>query len=336
MSQCVILREGRCGRLILDRPAALHALDLSLVTALADGLQAHLRDPLVGHILITSSGGKAFCTGGDVKAVASLGKQDPGAAAEFFRIEYRLNFAIAKAEKPVVALVDGLCMGGGLGISVHAQHCLVTTRTLMAMPEMLIGLFPDVGAGEFLNRLSPAVGKWLALTGTRLGPGDCIAARLASGFLPDEVQALFLARLAAGSLDRALALCQQRSAETLDKVRPVVERTFASDNLAEIRAVLEAETTPWAEAQLQALAAGAPTAQSLALEHLRQSRGQGLKAVLQRDFRLASHCLEHADFYEGVRARLIDKDDHPHWHPFAAATVPEYFLPPRWPDLWLN
>lgn len=336
MSQCVILREGRCGRLILDRPAALHALDLPLVTALAGGLQTHLHDPLVEHILMTSSGGKAFCAGGDVRAVALLGKQDPSAAAEFFRAEYQLNFAIATAEKPVVALVDGLSLGGGLGISVHARHCLVTARALMGMPEMAIGLFPDVGAGEFLNRLSPAVGKWLALTGARLGPGDCIAARLANGFLPEGAQASFLARLEAGPLDEALALCQPRRAETLDQLRPVIEKTFASDDLAEIGAALRAEATPWAEAQLQALAAGAPTSQLITLEHLRQSRGQGLAAVLERDFRLASHCLGQADFYEGVRAQLIDKDRNPHWQPAAAAVVPDFFLPPEWPDLSLD
>lgn len=336
MSQCMILREGWCGRLILDRPLALHALDLALVTALSDGLKTHLRDPQVAHILLTSSGGKAFCAGGDVRAVATLGQKNPAAAAEFFRAEYQLNFSIATAEKPVVALVDGLAMGGGLGLSVHARHCLVTARALMAMPEMMIGLFPDVGAGEFLNRLSPAVGKWLALTGARLGPGDCIAARLAGGFLPDEAQVSFLARLEAGALDEALAFCQPHPAETLDQLRPVIEKTFASDNLGEIQAALRAEATPWAEAQLQALAAGAPTSQLITLEHLRQSRGQGLAAVLQRDFRLASHCLGQADFYEGVRAQLIDKDRNPRWPSAAALDLPKFFLPPDWPDLSLN
>lgn len=330
-----VLREGACGRLILDRPEALHALDLPMVRALQDGLAAHLLDPEVQVILLTSSGGKAFCAGGDVRAAVTEGRKDPAAAATFFRQEYQLNYAIATAHKPVVALVDGLCLGGGMGLSVHARHCVVTARASMAMPEMAIGLFPDVGAGVFLNRSSAALGKFLALTGARLSAGDCVAARLAEAVLPDEAQAAFVQALVVGQLETALALCVPRAAETLQKILPEIEITFSADDLAAIRHALLNMGTDWAQAQLALLDAGSPTSQLITLEHLKRSRGQGLAEVLQREFQMASQCLLGTDFFEGVRAQLIDKDRAPRWQKPDPAQISAYFSPPPWPDLSL-
>lgn len=330
-----VLREGACGRLILDRPEALHALDFPMVQALYDGLVAHLSDPEVQVILLTSSGGKAFCAGGDVRAAVTEGRKDPAAAAAFFRHEYQLNYAIATAQKPVVALVDGLCLGGGMGLSVHARHCVVTARAFMAMPEMAIGLFPDVGAGVFLNRVSAALGKFLALTGARLAAGDCVAARLAEAVLPDETQSAFVQALFAGQLETALALCTSRPEGTLDKIRSQIETAFASDELAVIRQTLRDLGTDWAEAQLALLDAGSPTSQLITLEHLKRSRGQTLAEVLQREFRMASQCLRNSDFFEGVRAQLIDKDRMPRWQKPDPAQISTYFSAPPWADLSL-
>ncbi len=333
MTTVHVRREGQCGRLILDRPEALHALDVSMVRALYDGLSAHLSDPEVQVILLTSSGGKAFCAGGDVRAAVTEGRKDPAAAADFFRYEYQLNYAIATARKPVVALVDGLCLGGGMGLSVHARHCVVTVRASMAMPEMAIGLFPDVGGGVFLNRASAALGKFLALTGTRLAAGDCVAARLAESVLPDEAQSTFLQALFAGQVDAALALCLPHPEGTLDKIRSQIETAFASDELEVIRQTLRNLGTDWAQAQLAILDAGSPTSQLITLEHLKNSRGQTLAEVLQREFRMASHCLLNSDFFEGVRAQLIDKDRRPRWQKPDPAQIATYFSVPPWADL---
>lgn len=335
MEHILISQEGACGRLILNRPAALNALDPAMITALAAGLAQHLATPEVKVILITSTSPKAFCAGGDVRAAVKLGQTNPKAACNFFRSEYQLNYAIAMATKPVVALVDGLCMGGGMGLSVHARHCVVTPRTLMAMPEMMIGLFPDVGAGAFLNRRSAALGRYLALTGARLGPGDCLAAGLASHFLPDVAQAEFETLLCAGQLDRALALTQTHETETLTELQTEIETCFASADLAEIVSALQASSSPWAVAQLQALAQGSPTSQAVTLRHLGLSRGQKLDAVLRRDFRLASHCLLEGDFAEGVRALLIDKDKKPLWRVVTPAQLNLFFEAAPWPDLSL-
>lgn len=332
MDHILITKDGSCGRLILNRPTALNALDLPMVTALARGLARHLADPELHCVLLTSTSPKAFCAGGDVRAAVTLGQSDPAAASQFFRAEYQLNYAIATASKPVIALVDGLCMGGGMGLSVHARHCVVTARALMAMPEMMIGLFPDVGAGEFLNRRSAALGRYLALTGARLGPEDCLYAGLASAFLPNEAQERFVELLCAGQLDQALALTQSGAPAPLADVMPLIETCFASDDMSDIRAALEGLATPWAQAQLQALESGSPTSQALTLRHLALSREQRLDVVLHRDFRLASHCLLEGDFAEGVRALLIDKDKTPRWQPLERSRLARYFEAAPWPD----
>jgi len=300
MSKVLAERRGQLGLITLNRPEALNALDLEMIDAIGAALHDFAAEPLVQSVAIISASAKAFCAGGDVRAAVTA---RPEQAATFFRHEYRLNYAIATYEKPLFAIVDGLCMGGGLGLSVHAKHCLVTENALMAMPEMAIGLFPDVGGGSFLNRHSLELGLFIALTGARLDAGDALYAHLANGYLP-----------AANIYDLLSALEHGRPFAAF--LAPAPEGQLASQNL---------------EVHLERLH-GSPTSMRITIKHLTESRGQDLKAILSAEYRLACACLRGNDFKEGVRAMLIDKDKQPKWHPPTLAGVSDINVRLHWAE----
>jgi len=300
MSRVLSDVRGQLGLVILNRPEALNAIDLGMVQDIYAALKAFAANEAVKTVALVSASPKAFCAGGDVRAATTA---RPEEAAQFFRAEYELNYAIAAYPKPLVAIVDGIAMGGGMGLSVHAQHCFVTENASMAMPEMAIGLFPDVGAGAFLNRHSLELGLYLALTGARMSAGDIVYAKLASGFLP------------AANIDHLLRALEQGA-----PLQPYVAAAPAG-TLEQQDLTLDLETLK-----------GSPTSIRITIKHLTESRGQDLKTVLRTEYRLACACLRGHDFKEGVRAMLIDKDRQPKWQPATLAGVTDAMVRLHWSE----
>lgn len=322
----VLLRqEGAAGSILLNRPRALNALDLPMIAAL-DAAIGRLRDDPAVRLVLLEGAGKAFCAGGDVRRVRELALAgDAGAIRAFFAGEYAVNAAIAAFEKPWISLIDGVCMGGGIGLSVHGSHRVVTDHALMAMPETAIALFPDVGTSYVLPRLPGALGKWLALTGARLRGAEAVEAGLATHFVPrDRLPALRAALLEgdAGAVDR---FAEAVPPGPVAAQRPAIDRCFAPDTLPEIQAALAAEGSDWAREQAAILARMSPTSLAATLELLRRGAGLDLAGCLDMELALTAPVTRHPDFAEGVRAVLVDKDNAPRWAP--AADMAAFFGP---------
>jgi enoyl-CoA hydratase len=273
-----------------------------------------------------AEGTRGFCAGGDIRMLAESGAADGSAAAAFFRAEYRLNARIKNFPKPYVAFMDGVTMGGGVGISVHGSHRVATERTVFAMPETGIGLFPDVGGGWFLPRLGPPLGMWLALTGERLKGGDVCAAGVATNFVESGVLASVKATVCEGGLELLEAMDWDESA-AFEKKRDLIDRCFWKSTVEEIVAALEDETDEWAKAQLATLRTKSP--QTLKVAHRQLTRGLGMKTFednMRMEFRIGSRVVHLHDFQEGVRAVIVDKDNKPQWNPPTLAGVSERVL----------
>ena len=306
-------RRGRAGVITLNRPELLNALTFSMVRAIHAALTAHAADALVEVIVIRSSTPKAFCAGGDMRIIAELSRAGRFAEAEAeFREEYALNLAIAACPKPYVALLDGIAMGGGLGLSVHGRHRVVTEHALLAMPETALGFIPDVGASYFFNQMPLDLGMWLALTGARLEAAGALASGLATQMtrhdrLPSLLAALQDAR--AGSIEEVL----RSYAEPLDTsaAAEALRRQSAGFDAETLAAAYEA----WrAQAAEQSIAAHSPASVAWTFELLRAARGLSLAQALELELAAAKRAIRHPDFLEGVRAVLIDKDHRPRWH----------------------
>ncbi len=308
-------RAGRAGRIILRRPGALNALDLAMLRAIHGQLRLWQDDPGV-ELVILEGEGRAFCAGGDVRRVREqvlAGEHDD--ACRFFAEEYALNAAIARFPKPYVSLIHGLCMGGGLGISVHGSDRVVSEDTIMAMPETAIGLAPDIGASYFLPRLAGHLGTYLGLTGARIEGADAVHAGLATAFVPGERFA-DLSKALAGEGRAAL----QRFAAplppfSLEPVLPGIEGSFAADSLSDIEARLEGLGTAWARETLGVLRERSPSALCWTLALLRSGKDRDIEAALAFELQLVTRIIRLPDFAEGVRAMLVDKDRKPRWQP---------------------
>ncbi|WNI19058.1 enoyl-CoA hydratase/isomerase family protein [Actinacidiphila sp. ITFR-21] len=305
----------------LDRPAALNALDLTMVRLITKALEEWRDDPAVRSVVIRSTSPKAFCAGGDIRAVRDAGvRGDDAAVHTYFAAEYALNALIAGYPKPYTALIDGYAMGGGLGISVHGSARVVTERAVLAMPETAIGFFPDIGASHFLPRLPGATGWYLGLTGLRIGGAAAVECGLATHYVPAaELPALEAALLAgeppAAALDRYAAAAPPSA---LAAHRPAVERCFTAPDLGELRGRLAAEDADreWADETLALLAAASPMSLAVTFGLLRAGAGSSLADCLARELGLARRIAHAPDFHEGVRAALIDKDRAPAWSPY--------------------
>lgn len=309
--------DGGVGRIVLNRPKALNALDLPMIRLIAEALKRFADDSAVKLVTIEGAGGRAFCAGGDVRAIRTNTLSGDYAASEaFFASEYAVNRAIAEYPKPYVALIDGISMGGGLGLSIHGSHRVVSEHAVMAMPETTIALFPDIGASFFMPRLPDRIGIWAALVSARLGPGDCLACGLATHFVPRA----HLPELAAGLRREGIAAIDAwhhgPQPETLDPgTRATIARCFGHDSIPAILAALEAENTDWARAQLGALRAASPTSLFVSLEVMRRGRTSTLAEALRTELRLTRAVTRHPDFLEGVRAQVVDKTRDPRWRP---------------------
>jgi enoyl-CoA hydratase len=309
-------RDGRVGRIVLNRPQALNALDLAMIRACTRALTAWRDDPHVHAVVIEGAGDRAFCAGGDVRALRQYELDGEHHKAEtFFLEEYELNLMIATYPKPYVALIDGLCMGGGIGLSVHAPYRVATEHAAFAMPETAIGFFPDIGATFFLPRLPGEIGTYLGLTGLRMQGADAVHAGLATHFtLRSGLPALSRAL----AEDGPAALGSHAGplpAFSLVSHRAAIDRCFGADSMREIMQRLEASGDEWATRTLAALRAVSPSALCWTLEALRRGANLTLPQGQSAELALTRTTMRHPDFAEGVRAMVVDKDRKPRWQP---------------------
>ncbi len=322
-------RRGAIGLVTLNRPKALNALTLGMIRLFDPQLRAWNADPEVKAVVIRGAGERAFCAGGDVVSLYEAGKAakegrgDTAPVRAFFSEEYVLNRLIKRLSKPYVALIDGISMGGGVGLSVHGSHRIVTERTLFAMPETGIGLYPDVGGTYFLPRLPGQVGIWLGLTGDRLKAADMLAIGAADAFVPSGKIDALIDDLAAGvPADEAVAAHRGEAAEaSVTAIRAAVDRCYGFDSVEAIVKALEAEGTEWAAGQVATLRRVSPTSLKVTLAALRRGAKLDFEACMVQELRLSLACLAGDDFYEGIRAVLVDKDKNPKWKPADLADV---------------
>jgi enoyl-CoA hydratase len=317
--------DGSVGHITLNRPKALHALNLAMCEAMTQALLAWRDDPAVVCVLIDHAGERGFCAGGDIRMIAESGAGDASEAKLFFKVEYRLNALMFGYPKPITAIVDGIVMGGGVGISEPAAIRIATERTTYAMPETGIGLFPDVGGGWFLSRLPGQAGVWLALTGARLKAADTVVLGIHTHFVPSASLAALKADLI-GGVEPAQAVARHRAADagpaTID--RDAIDRLFAFDTVEEIFAALEADGSDWALAQLATLKTKSPQSLKVSLRQLRI--GATLASFAENmamEYRLGGRIVSTLDFQEGVRAVVVDKDNAPKWSPATLDGVTE-------------
>lgn len=318
-------RAGRLGRITLDRPKALNALTLDQVHAMHPQLESWAADPDVACVTIEGAGEKAFCAGGDIKQLYEACKAgEMEFVAAFYRDEYRLNRRIKTMPKPYVALIDGIVMGGGVGVSVHGHYRVATERTLFAMPETGIGFFPDVGGSYFLPHLPGAIGMYLGLTGARLKAADTLHVGVATHYvesarLPALVEALAEARDAAEVKATLDGFHCDPGAAPIDARRELIDRCFGKDTLAQVVAALEAESDPFAAETLAALRSKSPHLVAVSFEMIRRGAALSFDECMRMEFRLALALAPAHDFVEGVRALLIDRDNQPAWNPAGTA-----------------
>ncbi len=311
-------KRGVLGLLTLKRPAALNALNTSMVQALDAALAAWAADAAVTLVAIRGEGPRAFCAGGDIRAWVTEG---PQAGLEFLAAEYRLNHRIATYAKPVVALMHGVTMGGGAGLSVHARHRLADPGLVFAMPEANIGFIPDIGSTHFLARAPGQLGLYLALTAGRIGCGDVIAAGLADACVAASDFDALLETLAAGeNIDAAIrAFRAKPPAAALDRQR--IASLFAASSVEAVLERLARDGSDFARTAADAIRANAPTSLKLAFQLLRRGAGLTLPQCLQQEYDAAVQLFARPDLAEGVRAAVIDKDRNPQWQPAALAAV---------------
>jgi enoyl-CoA hydratase len=309
-------KEGALGRLTLNRPKALNALTQPMCEAVHHALSAWEDDPAIAAVLLDAVPGPAFCAGGDIRAIYDLGKAgDPG-ALEFFVTEYNMIAAIARFTKPYISILDGVAMGGGAGISVHGGFRVVTENTLFAMPETAIGFFPDVGGSYFLSRCPGATGLYLGLTASRIDAADMIYLRLATHYLAQARIEELVMRLVRGEAPENVldALASAPDNSKLSEIRTVIDHTFSAGSLEKILIGLTAEKD-WGRDTAALLRRRSPTSLSLVQRQLREGAARSLESCLEMELGITGKLLNGHDFYEGVRATLIDKDQTPHWCP---------------------
>ena len=326
----LISTDVRVGHIALNRPKAIHALNLAMCEAMIDALLKWQGNAAVEAVIIDHSEVRGFCAGGDIRMLAESGAKDGKEARLFFHTEYRLNHLLFTYPKPVVAFMDGITMGGGVGISQPAKYRVATEHTRFAMPETGIGLFPDVGGGWYLPRLEGRVGAYLALTGARLDGAECLALGLATHYLPSEKLAEAKARIAVdptriGGILGELSVTAPPAAITQHIER--INRLFASDTYEEILAALEADGGEWAEKELATLRTKSPQTCKVALRQLKEGgEMHDFAEQMRQEYAIGSRVVQMHDFIEGVRALIIDKDNSPRWDPPTPEAVTEDWI----------
>ena len=319
MTADIIARiEGAAGRITLNRPKALNALNHAMVRAITAALGEWRDDDSVMHVVIDGAGGRAFCAGGDIRAVYDMMPSDPELARGFWRDEYRLNAMIARYPKPYVAIMDGFCLGGGVGLSAHGSHRVVTERSLVGMPETAIGFTPDVGGSWLLARAPGHSGEYMAATAHRMDAADAIHAGFADTMINAQDVAQFIAALCEG---RGADETVQRheiytGAAEIEVYQSRIDRAFGAETIAEAVRRLRDVNEPWEQETLKKIAAHSPTALAAAHFSVRKVRHlESIEEGLDHEYRFAHRTTALHDFREGVRALIVDKDGKPHWRP---------------------
>ena len=333
-----VARSGPVGRLTLNRPAKMNALTHAMICAMNEALITWERDDAIRLVLVDGAGSSGLCAGGDIREVYESARRRDDAACQLWADEYRLDLRIATYVKPIVAFMSGIVMGGGVGISAHASHRIVTESTRVAMPEVTIGFIPDIGGTWLLSRGSGEMGTYLGLTGNRIGAGDAIAFGLADRFVAaPELEPLrdALAKPewwdAAAVLDAIERFASAPPEATLGAQRDIIDRAFAYDTVEEIVDALVRDATSFARSTAATIATKSPTSLKLTLRALREGRSSAtLIDCLRREYRVMARLFEDRDPVEGIRAAVVDKDRAPRWQParledVAAASLDRYF-----------
>ncbi|XP_043548792.1 3-hydroxyisobutyryl-CoA hydrolase, mitochondrial [Chiloscyllium plagiosum] len=334
--EVILTKSGCAGIITLNRPKALNALNLSMIRQIYPQLKKWEQDNETSLVIIKGAGEKAFCAGGDIRAVTEAGKVGDRLAEDFFREEYMLNNAIGNCRIPYVALIDGITMGGGVGLSVHGHFRVATEKTLFAMPETAIGLFPDVGGGFFLPRLEGKLGLYLALTGFRIKGRDVHQAGIATHFvksekIPDLEKDLVSLKSpskedVADLLNSYHFKCKADHKFVLAEHMDKINRLFKTNSVEEILQNLMEDGSPFALQNLETLKKMSPTSMKITFQQLQEGATKNLAEVLVMEYRISQSCMRGHDFYEGVRAVLIDKDQSPKWKPETLEEVTEEYL----------
>ncbi len=327
--------EGRAGHLVLNRPRALNSLTHPMVRTLAATLDAWARDPDIDTVVLSGAGERGLCAGGDIRAMHDDARDGDGTATEeFWRDEYRLNARIAHFPKPYVALMDGIVMGGGVGVGAHGSVRVVTERSRVAMPETGIGFVPDVGGTFLLSRAPGELGTHLALTGDAVGAADALLCGLADHFVPARRLDALRADLASAPATEAVRRHASAPEEgVLARARAWIDHCYAADTVEEIVRRLADSGERAAKEAAETVLAKSPTSVKVTLEALRRARAlASLEAVLAQEYRVSCVALRRPDMVEGVRAQIVDKDRAPRWSPATleavdARTVTGFFAP---------
>jgi enoyl-CoA hydratase len=339
-------RRGAAGVITLTRPQALNAVTHEMVRALRCMLEKWAGDPAVTRVVIMAAGGRAFSAGGDIRALTDLGKAGQvDEAVQFWRDEYPLNAYIKNYRKPYIAMIDGIVMGGGVGISIHGSHRVAGDKFQFAMPEVGIGFFPDVGATWFLPRMPGELGTYCALTGDRFNAADACASGVATHRVPSSrFPELFEGLYGTVSVDAVVAAFAEPAGEgPIVARRHAIDRLFAGDRIESILAALDSETgehADWAHATAANIRSKSPLSLKLALAQVRRGKAWDFAACMRAEFRIVSRVIRGHDFYEGVRAVITDKDNKPRWRPptlegVSDAEVERHFSPLNEEDLVL-
>ncbi|MGF3027365.1 enoyl-CoA hydratase/isomerase family protein [Methylobacterium aquaticum] len=310
-------RRGEAGLITLNRPKALNALTLAMVRAMRQALDAWATDPAVTRVVVQGAGERAFCAGGDIRHIHQEGSAGRYPDAEtFFREEYELNALIQRYPKPYVALIDGIVMGGGVGVSLHGSHRVAAERTTFAMPETGIGFFPDVGATYALPRLPDHAGTYLALTGERIGQGDVLAFGLATHAAPAARFPAIREALGEGApIEAAIGAQEAPAPGPLHAERALVASCFSADSVPAVLARLDAAGSDFARKTAATIRTRSPTSLMLALAQMRRGASLSFPEAMRLEYRILCRILRGHDFYEGVRSVLIDRDGKPDWQP---------------------
>ncbi len=348
-SDIILDRRGSAGLVTLNRPAALNAVNRTMVRTLRDALERWRYDEAVSRVVVTAAGGRAFSAGGDLRAIYEAGRAGrQEESLDFWREEYALNATIRHYPKPYVALIDGIVMGGGVGVSVHGSHRIAGDRFEFAMPEVGIGFFPDVGATWFLPRLPGEIGTYCALTGARLKLADAVPAGIATHRIPsasfgelaealcsavpvDAVLAGFASSALSGRRESGREAPPPKSEGAVTAHRGAIDHIFAAGSVEEILTGLDVEAagtgdasrppSNWAGEVAATIRAKAPLSLKIALAQMRRGRRWSFAECMRAEFRIVSRVVYGHDFYEGIRAVIIDKDNRPRWSPETLAEV---------------
>jgi enoyl-CoA hydratase/carnithine racemase len=347
MSDAEILFEvkGGLGVMTLNRPKVLNSLSYNIILEMERMMPVWEKDPAIKAVVLRGAGDRAFCAGGDVAGLYREMRDDPAGTLrrDFFRDEYIVNRRIYRFAKPWISLIDGIDMGGGVGLSVHGSHSVASEKFLFAMPETTIGLFPDVGGGYFLTRLPGALGTFLALTSHRLRAADALWAGIVDAFVPsariNELEAALGAADLSGpdankKVDRVIAkFAADPGVPTLPAMMLDIDRCFSAESVPEIVAKLKNQGGEWAGKQLAALMKLSPLSMAITIEQLKRCANRSFEDSMTIEYRMSQRCMQKGhDFFEGVRALLIDKDQKPKWTPptiegVTEELVEEHFKP---------